>query len=759
MNALTETALSYLQNNLCVLPAILAEKRPALSGWKNYQERLPSELQVNSWFSNGNNATCILTGAISGNLEMIDFDNGTEHFERWRGAVMERAPDLLDRIVIEKSQSGGLHVIYRCESVVAGNHKLAQRTLINHTGENFKIGGKEYVPRKVGNRYEATITLIETRGEGGLFLCAPSAGYELQFGSFGEIQILKATERATLLEIAASLNETLLMTAPEPVEFHDESERPGDEFNLRGDVRAVLIRNGWKLVQGGENEYWRRPGKTSGHSATLKDRVFYVHSSNAAPFENGRSYSPFAVLALLEHAGDFNSASLRLRGEGYGGGIDSGETVDLSNFMRPITAEPEQTRLIEHLDPGPVPESLCRIPGFVSDVMDHCLETAPYPNVPLAFCGALALLAVISGRKVRDEADNRTNIYLLSLAYSATGKDWPRKLNVHILHEVGLISCLGEKFSSGEGIQDSLVATPAMLFQTDEIDGLLQSINRSQDARYENILGTLLTMYSTANSKLPVRRKAGKEQAGVIDQPCLVLYGTAIPTHYYQALSERMLTNGFFARMLIVESGKRSAGQDPGLINPPNSIMNVANFWAKLQPGKGNLASLHPGPLIVPATNEAKHLLRESRLAAEREYSAAEDNHDSVGTTVWGRVHEQVRKLSLLYAASANHQSPVINSDAVAWASKFIQHQTRRMLYMSSTHVSDNPFHASCLRLMAKLRDAPNCELPHSVLLKRMKMDAQGFQKMIDTLAAQGDLSVINRPTGGRSYRGYQLQP
>jgi hypothetical protein len=34
-------------------------------------------------------------------------------------------------------------------------------------------------------------------------------------------------------------------------------------------------------------------------------------------------------------------------------------------------------RAPEALDPGAVPVELLRIPGFVSHVMDHCLETAP----------------------------------------------------------------------------------------------------------------------------------------------------------------------------------------------------------------------------------------------------------------------------------------------------------------------------------------------------------------------------------------------
>jgi hypothetical protein len=90
------------------------------------------------------------------------------------------------------------------------------------------------------------------------------------------------------------------------------------------------------------------------------------------------------------------------------------------------------------VDPGPLPAELLRVPGFVSEVMDYCLETAPYPNQALAFCGALALQAFLAGRKVRDQADNRTNIYLLGLAFSAVGKDQPRKINAKVAHHVGL---------------------------------------------------------------------------------------------------------------------------------------------------------------------------------------------------------------------------------------------------------------------------------------------------------------------------------
>ena len=69
-----------------------------------------------------------------------------------------------------------------------------------------------------------------------------------------------------------------------------------------------------------------------------------------------------------------------------------------------------------------------------------------------------------------------------------------------------------------------------------------------------------------------------------------------------------------------------------------------------------------------------------------------------------------------------------------------------------------NPFHAECLRFMQKLRDAPNRELRHSVALKRMKMDTQMFQKLVQTLAEQGDVAVVPIQTAGRTATLYRLR-
>ena len=757
-----DIAKTYLDAGLCVLPARLAEKRPAIGTWKEYQTRRPTAVEINAWLANGHDALCVLTGAASGHLEAMDFDMAGEVFEQWCELVRQLCPGLLERLVIERTPSGGWHVCYRGVAPICGNLKLAQRKQHVDSAEPVTICGKKYVPRKDANgQWYVLLTLIETRGEGGLILCAPSPGYALHQGNFTSLPVLTEAERESLLDAAWGLNEYV----PEPVagtatgpSAVPGEPRPGDDFNARGEVRELLLKHGWALAKGGDNEYWRRPGKDRGWSASLKDRVFYVFSSNAAPFEPATAYGPFAVYAMLEHGGDFSAAAQALRSQGFGSEPPAND-VDLSAFqLGPSGATADEPEPVP-VDPGPLPDRLLRVPGFISELMDYCLETAPYPNLTLAFCGALSLQAFLAGRKVRDSGDNRTNLYLLGLAHSAAGKDHPRKVNTRIVNEIGMPDCLGDRFASGEGVQDALFLNEAMLFQTDEIDGMLQSINKAKDARHENIMGTLLTMYSSANSVFPMRRKAGKEAPGVIDQPCLVIFGTAIPNHYYEALSERMLTNGFFARMIILESGQRGSGQEPTIRDLPTRVLAVAKWWSDYQPGErmGNLVDIHPVPAIVEHTDEARRVLVETREQAEAEYAKAETGNDSVGTTVWGRVSEQVRKLSLLYAISENHQEPRISLAAVQWASQFVMHQTRRMLFMAAGHVADNPFHAECLKVLEKLREAPGRELPHSVLLKRMKMPAGDFKELIQTLTQRNDIEAAPVSTPGRTGMVYRL--
>ena len=313
-----EIVRNYLQAGLAVLPADKVRKCPILPGWKRYQGQLPTESEVHAWFSNHHNALCIVCGKVSGNLEVIDFDNQGELFPAW----LEKIPaELFSKLVVEKTPSGGYHVAYRCDDEVCGNIKLAQ-----------------------GEREGKLTTLIETRGNGGLILCAPGDGYELIQGDYTQLSVLTAEEREILLNTAWRFDEKPMTgSTAEPVSQNSTTEedfsdcssgsfalRPGDDYDARGDVREILIKHGWtSLGFRGDREDWKRPGKEgNGISATLQNGYFYVFSTNAAPFEANQGYAPHRVYALLEHNGDFTAAANALIEQGYGQSNPILENID-----------------------------------------------------------------------------------------------------------------------------------------------------------------------------------------------------------------------------------------------------------------------------------------------------------------------------------------------------------------------------------------------------------------------------------------------
>jgi len=69
-------ATLYLSKGLSIIPLKPRSKEP-LMPWKEFQDRLASDKEVEEWFSGSENNIGIVCGSISGNLIVIDFDSET----------------------------------------------------------------------------------------------------------------------------------------------------------------------------------------------------------------------------------------------------------------------------------------------------------------------------------------------------------------------------------------------------------------------------------------------------------------------------------------------------------------------------------------------------------------------------------------------------------------------------------------------------------------------------------------------------------
>jgi hypothetical protein len=309
-------ALELANQGISVVPvATDGSKRPALSSWREFQERRPTIEELMRWFSNAEGVG-VICGKVSGNLELLELEGRAVaqkmHVELKELAFASGLGDVWQRInqgYVEITPSGGIHWLYRIDGEVPGNTKLARRP-----GEN---GGID--------------VLAETRGEGGFVIVAPTNGtchpsggkWEILGGSPASIPTLTVPERNELHRLFMTfdaipkqeyINEDLKPKA--------EGLTPGDDYNAKVTWEQILEPLGWKKVRTESNGtiQWCRPGKDFGISATSNfagTDKFYVFSSSTI-FEPERSYSKFAVFALVEHQGDFSAAARALRSLGYG---------------------------------------------------------------------------------------------------------------------------------------------------------------------------------------------------------------------------------------------------------------------------------------------------------------------------------------------------------------------------------------------------------------------------------------------------------
>ena len=415
-------------------------------------------------------------------------------------------------------------------------------------------------------------------------------------------------------------------------------------------------------------------------------------------------------------------------------------------------------------DPGPLPEALLGAPGFVDALMEHTLKTAPYPNKTLAFAGALTMLAHLTGRRYRDKRNLRTNIYLIALAESGSGKDHPRKVNVNLAAAVGLMPTMADRFASGPGLEDALLLRPASFFQIDEADTLFKCL-QDKDSTTEQIYGALLQFFTSADTVYAMRKKAlqsasakpnpfDKLRAAGIREPHLVMLGTAVPRYFYQALSERALENGLLSRCLVLEAGERGKSGDPHFEPFPERVRTAAEYLAR-EGGFEGVDLAHPDaevempePVVVPEADLATVAYKQVISAAEARYDAATD---TTGKALWTRAAEKTMKLALLYALSQNPQSPLITPEAVRWGWAIVDHLTRRMLYQASMYVADNNFDAYRQKAIRYLRDYGHGSLNHGQLLRYMHIDADTFRKVIDTLT-ESEL-IVSHPLAKGGFR------
>ena len=307
---------------------VKANKQPIVKGWQT--------LATKHDLSNCE-AVGLVCGKLSNNLEVIDIDTKYDLtgklFDRYKRLIHNVDENLLNKIVVQKTKSGGYHFIYRC-STISGNLKLANRETTAeerqaaydkaYQGElaNSKPENEARIKADKAAQNDKIRVLFETRGEGGQIVCSPSPGYEIVFGDYYSITEISPEERDILHGIARQFNEVIEeITLPKYKTERTKGLSSFDDYNERGNVVALLENHGWKIVhQKGPKTIFLRPGQTTSQSSGNYDQVkkWFSVFTTSSEFEPEKAYLPYAVYAVLECSKNYSEASKKLYELGYG---------------------------------------------------------------------------------------------------------------------------------------------------------------------------------------------------------------------------------------------------------------------------------------------------------------------------------------------------------------------------------------------------------------------------------------------------------
>lgn len=328
-------ALAAHDAGLCVWQAVTdGSKRPASlpgwgkllpsgtrdDGWTLAQTQRPTRQQVRDWFASGHPGIGVVCGTVSGGLELLELEA-----RAIEAGVLEQLElalhaaglgDVFDRIragYSEASASGGLHLLLRVvDGEPLGNLKLACTA--------------DHLP------------LIETRGEGGFAVCAPSHGrtapkqstgaWRMLAGGFDSIAAVTVAERDAVYDVCRTFDQRpagAVGSAVEPLPA-DRRVKPAAwsggvigaswvdavvaHLAATTTMAATLTHYGWcHDHDAGGRSYWTRPGKDHGTSAAVNasDRLLVFSSAvGLAPYDGKRrpTHDVLDVIAHYEHSGD-----------------------------------------------------------------------------------------------------------------------------------------------------------------------------------------------------------------------------------------------------------------------------------------------------------------------------------------------------------------------------------------------------------------------------------------------------------------------
>ena len=209
----------------------------------------------------------------------------------------------------------------------------------------------------------------------------------------------------------------------------------------------------------------------------------------------------------------------------------------------------------------PPPDVVFDVGGVLGLMMDHADAGAIRAQPFITLGAVLAAVGALAGRRYASETDLRTNLNVVGLALSGSGKDWPMKCISKILVAAGLDHYEGGgDLSSGQSVYTALKRHPCQLFQFDEYGQFIKAALGHKAPGYVQSIVTAFTKLATSAPDIMKGKEYAKQDGNQgrpredIHQPHACIFGNTVASTLWDAMKSSGLLDGSFARSLYFQS-------------------------------------------------------------------------------------------------------------------------------------------------------------------------------------------------------------
>jgi len=262
-------------------------EKKVFTKWTEFQNRKPTEREIKLWLSSSIQNYAIVCGEIS-NIVVFDVDTKNDG---------DPTPFLNRGFLEIRTPSGGYHFYALYNSLLKSTKHKKQE-------------------------HKGILKAVDVQSNGSIVFAPPTVFKNGTYNIVHDAPLISVPEDL-LIEVLNALEPEKESTEYTPFTPRKSSEmgRPGDVFNALASWDDILLPLGWsRLGHSGDTQYWRRPGKKEGISASTNWKnygLFFPYTTSVEGLEQLRGYTKFNLYATLKHGGNYREAAKHLVIENY----------------------------------------------------------------------------------------------------------------------------------------------------------------------------------------------------------------------------------------------------------------------------------------------------------------------------------------------------------------------------------------------------------------------------------------------------------